>query len=112
MITTTRLCATVSAFGARSRARAAPYLGETHSRDGHHDLAVTALAQAREEFARLGHRHGQARAVEFLGQDAEPSGLPGRRLQLVHRAPPAIREPRRPRDTERLQSRITALAET
>ncbi|GAA1390636.1 hypothetical protein GCM10009639_19610 [Kitasatospora putterlickiae] len=56
-------------------ARALAYLGEGYSVAGHHDLAVSALTQARAEFADAGHRHWIARTTEFLGQAAQRAGL-------------------------------------
>ncbi|MFJ2778203.1 hypothetical protein [Kitasatospora sp. NPDC087315] len=87
-------------------ARSLAYLGEAHSLDGRHDLAVTTLTQARHAFAAIGHRHWQARTTEFLGQDAERSGLPDAATAWYTASLTQYQALRSSRDTNRLEHHL------
>ncbi|MGW3228701.1 hypothetical protein [Kitasatospora sp. NPDC001095] len=93
-------------------ARAKVFLGEAQSLAGEHGLAVATISEARREFTDLGHDHWTAYATEFLGQAAERSGLPDTARDWYTASLRQYENLGSTRDTERLRSRITALAET
>ncbi|MFF2075423.1 NB-ARC domain-containing protein [Kitasatospora sp. NPDC058162] len=88
-------------------ARALAFLGEAHSLAGRHDLAVTALTQARETFEGIGHGHWCAHATEFLGQDAERAGAKEAALAWYSASLDQYTALASLRDMERLDARIT-----
>ncbi|MFI8853823.1 tetratricopeptide repeat protein [Streptomyces sp. 891-h] len=91
-------------------ARALAFLGFAHSWAGQVRLGTRELGRALEVFVHAGSAHWQARTLEMLGLVAEAQRDPGT-ADAHYRRAIAVWSPISPRDANRLQARLKALAD-